>query len=370
MEPRNKKRNKVSPRVSVHIRILHRDFGWTVLRIFRDKYPHIPRTTITHHAKKTIEGWKDKRKSNPGRPRKLSLADIRFLKRKIVQLRDNEDVNFSAVELQNVCGFENMSTKTIHRALRKNNLFYLNTRQKGILTAADRKKRVNFCKRCVSMVGDRLSELWSKSISFYYDGVNFYHKSNPFSDAVSPKSKVWRNRSEGLKITRKGKKEGNNGRKLRLFVAVSYGKGVIMCDEFPRDLKFNGANYKEFVINTFPEAFKKCCNSQKLVLQDGDPVQKSKQAQTAYDVLNCTIFDIPPRSPDLNPIENVFHNVRREMRNDVRTRRIEKETFDEFALRVIATIKRTPVDLVDRTIDSLPRRMKMVITSKGDRIKY
>ena len=351
--------------------MLHKESGWSVTKIWKEKYPQMPRSTIDYHAKKPIaDDPVDKRKSNRGRPRKLSAADVRLLRRKVVQLRQNEDVNFSAVKLQQLCELEHVSIKTIHRTLRENNLHYLNTRQKGILTTADRKKRVDFCNRCISMVGDKLSELWSKSISFYYDGVNFYHKKNPFSDAVAPKAKVWRNRAEGLKITRKGKKEGNSGKKVRLFVAVSYGKGVIMCEEFPRDVTFNGVNYRQFVVEKFPSAFAQSCNSQKLVLQDGCPIQKSKQARLAYEHLNCSIFDIPARSPDLNPIENVFHNVRRELTKEVRERRIEIETLDEFASRVIATIKRTPVDLIDRTIDSQAGRMKMVIASKGDRIKY
>ena len=143
-----------------------------------------------------------------------------------------------------------------------------------------------------------------------------------------------------------------------------------MCEEFPREQRYYGVNYKNFVIEHFPEAFRKCCNDQKLVLQDGDPVQTSKQAQLAYDQLKCSMFKIPPRSPDLNPIENIFHNVRRELSRDVIERKIEKETFDEYATRVIETIKRTPVDLIDKTIASQRRRVESVIKSKGDRIKY
>ena len=365
-----KKWTKVSPRVSIHIRVLY-SMGYTVTKIHKEKYPDIPRTTIDYHAKKPVESEEgDRRKNNRGRLRKLTDGDLRLLKRKVVQLRDFNDVNFSAVKLQKLCGLEHLNVKTIHRALRNNNLQYLNTRQKGILAANDRKQRVEYCKKIISVVGEKQDELWSKSISFYYDGVNFYHKKNPYSDAVATRVKIWRKRGEGLRLSRKGKKEGNGGKKLRLFVAISYGKGVIMCEEFPREQRYYGVNYKNFVIEHFPEAFRKCCNDQKLVLQDGDPVQTSKQAQLAYDQLKCSMFKIPPRSPDLNPIENIFHNVRRKLSRDVIERKIEKETFDEYATRVIETIRRTSVDLIDRTIASQRRRVESVIKSKGDRIKY
>ena len=91
----------------------------------------------------------------------------------------------------------------------------------------------------------------------------------------------------------------------RLFVAIAYGKGVIMCEQFPPDLRFDGVNYRQFVLEHFPLALEKSTNPvQKLVLQDGDPVQKSRQAHLAYDAVRCSIFDIPARSPDSNPIEN------------------------------------------------------------------
>lgn len=361
--------NKVPLRSSVHIRVLHQDYGWKVSDIWRQKYPALPRRTVAYHAKKDpADETEDLRKKNQGRPRKMSDADVRRLRRKIATLRESDDPNFTAVKLQNVCDLSFVSTKTIHRRLKENNYQYLNTRQKGILTDDDRRKRVEFCRKCERLVGD---DLWLKAISFYYDGVNFYHKNNPFSDAVAPGAKVWRQPSEGLKVTRKGKKEGNNGKKVRMFVAMAYGKGVVMCEQFPPELTFNGINYRQFVMDHFPRALAKSTNpTQKLILQDGDPVQQSKQARLAYDELRCSIFDIPARSPDLNPIENLFHNVRRELHQQARKRRIEKESYDEYVVRVTKTINNMPKELVDNTIKSLPERISAVIDTKGDRSKY
>ena len=360
---------KVPLRSSIHMRVLHQDYGWRVSDIWRQKYPKLPRQTVDYHAKKDpADETEDRRKKNPGRPRKMNTTDVRRLKRKVTTLRQSDDPNFTAVKLQKVCDLSHVSTKTIHRRLNETGYQYLNTRQKGILTEDDRRKRTEFCRKCQTLVGD---DLWFKAISFYYDGVNFYHKNNPFSDAVAPRAKVWRMPSEGLKITRKGKKVGNGGKKVRLFVAMAYGKGVIMCEQFPADQIFNGVNYRQFVLNHFPLALQKSTNpAQKLVLQDGDPVQKSKQARLAYDAVGCSIFDIPARSPDLNPIENLFHNVRRKLYKQAKKNRIEKETYDEYASRVMETIRNMPKDLIDETIKSLPERVQAVIDSKGDRSKW
>ena len=85
----------------------------------------------------------------------------------------------------------------------------------------------------------------------YYDGVSFYHK----VEAIAHRKKIWRECGEGLEMTAaKGKKEGNNGRCVRMFVAISHGKGVVMCKQWDPKVTFNGINYKEFVRTHFPSA--------------------------------------------------------------------------------------------------------------------
>jgi len=365
-----KKWNKVPLKVSMHIRVLAQDYKWKVSEIKAQKYPNIPERTIRYHTKlDTTDETVDHRQFNSGRPRILKERDLRRMKAKVKNLRKFDDPNFSAVKLREVCDLTHCSMRTVHRAL-KNDLGvqYLNTRQKGILSDKDRKLRVDFCKRCLRLVGDKL---WLEGISFYYDGVSFYHKNNPFSDAVAPKAKIWRKRGEGLKLTTKGKKEGNCGKKVMLFVAIAYGKGVVMCEQFDPNIRFIGANYRQFVVDNFPATLQRSTNPRKkLVLQDGCPVQKSKQANLGYKAVGCTIFSIPARSPDLNPIENIFNNVRRGLREEAKLKRIEKESYEEFTTRIKAAICATSHELIDKTISSLPRRMRAVIEGHGDRTKY
>ena len=42
-------------------------------------------------------------------------------------------------------------------------------------------------------------------------------------------------------------------------------------------------------------------------VQDGDPSQNSKAAETVLDKLGVVQFSFPPHSLDLNPIENTFN---------------------------------------------------------------
>ena len=49
--------------------------------------------------------------------------------------------------------------------------------------------------------------------------------------------------------------------------------------------------------------------SSRLWLQDGDPCQNSKAAREAVGRCHSELLKIPPRSPDLNPIEKTFNIV-------------------------------------------------------------
>jgi transposase len=105
-------------------------------------------------------------------------------------------------------------------------------------------------------------------------------------------------------------------------------------------------------------------------LQDGDPNQNSRKAKLAMSAVGARNFTIPARSPDLNPIENVFHNVKRQLQDDALSKRITKETYSQFCTRVKVTLLNYLPDILDRTIESMDKRIDMVIKSKGQHIKY
>ena len=108
----------------------------------------------------------------------------------------------------------------------------------------------------------------------------------------------------------------------------------------------------------------------KLWLQDGDPRQNSKAARTEWEKLGCEMFSIPARSPDLNPIENLFHNIRTQLSEDAFKKKIMKEDYGQFVARIKKTFEEYPKDIINKTIASMPRRMAAVVKSRGFRTKW
>ena len=86
--------------------------------------------------------------------------------------------------------------------------------------------------------------------------------------------------------------------------------------------------------------------------------------------LNVELLSIPPRSPDVNPIENLFNLVGGKLKHDAVVQNITRENFNEFTARVVKTLTEFPSSEIDKVIESMDKRMKLLIKGKGERLKY
>ena len=331
-------------------------------------YPQYSRTSIFRHMKKQINDIA----ANPsprrynGRPRKVTDRDVRRIIAAIRTLREDNG-NFNATDIRREAGVKHLSKRTVCRVLNREGYRFRQCRHKGILVKEDLKKRYKFAKKCQLLPPN----FWKEGISFYLDGVSFVHKTNPSCHARTRRTRAYMKKGESLDLhlTAKGKKEGVNGRVAKFMCAISYGHGFIECYHYTERL--DGMLCRQFIENRFPEMFQAGQNQRgKLFLQDGNPSQNSAEAQLGLDAIGCRLFKIPARSPDLNPIENVFHNIRRKLNSDAVEQNITSETFEQFCKRIRFTILNYSAEIIDRTIDSMPKRINMIIKNKGQRLKY
>ena len=144
---------------------------------------------------------------------------------------------------------------------------------------------------------------------------------------------------------------------------------MILAEQYEGHL--NGQTFAQFVREQFPTLFERSANPKgRLFLQDGDSSQNSRKARDAIDEVNARQFKIPARSPDINPIENVFNNVKRELAEHALRTHLTHENYEEFSNRCKETLLNYSKDVIDRTIESMPKRIDMVLKAKGQRIKY
>lgn len=360
-------KTKIPLDVSIYMRYLHQDKGVRIKELVKE-YKQYSKTSIYRHAKKPIAGdnCPDKRQNNKGRPRKLNSRDSRKLIRHLLILRESKG-SFNSKRIQADAGITHASNRTCRRDLNENGFHYLQTRKKGLMSKEDLKKRVKFAR---DMIKNHSPDLWTKEISFYLDATSFVHKTNPADQARAPKSREWRKKKEGLKrgCTAKGKKVGSGGRVAHFLVAISYKHGVITCQQYD---KMDGHFFANFVKKNFRKMFKNSVNpTSKFFIQDGDPSQNSKAAKTEMKACGAKLIKIPPRSPDINPIENLFNIVSERLGDDAVEQKIEHETFEQFSRRVNKTMLSHPSSDIDKTISSMNKRMKLLIKNKGERLPY
>ena len=129
--------------------------------------------------------------------------------------------------------------------------------------------------------------------------------------------------------------------KWNFIVAISHDKGVICCVPYER---MCGHFFATFIKMTLTRLFMKTDKGiNRLWIQDGDPSQNSSMARSDMRRANSTLIKLPPRSPDLNCIENLFPIVRRILKKQALERGIKRESLKQFKARVTAAILSIPV---------------------------
>ena len=89
----------------------------------------------------------------------------------------------------------------------------------------------------------------------------------------------------------------------------------------------------------------------------------------ALKAIRAELFTIPPRSPDLNPIENIFNIGKRELNRQAIRNDITYETYEQFSERVKCTLYAMKSDVIDNTIASINKRLQLITKHKGKRTK-
>lgn len=329
------------------------------------KETSVSRAHIYKLWKEVTETKIPRKKGAGGRPQKLSIREKRRILRLVKTLR-REEPNWTVKRMMARADLKDVSRRTVNRFLNKQGLKYLQARKKGLLSLKDRKKRVQFAKKVLK---NQPEDFWTNKLAFYLDGVGFVYKRNPLDQALAPKGRVWRTKSEGLLsgCTSRGEACGTGGKYVKLIVAISYGKGVICAERYE---KMDGKFFSEFLKANFNTMVKAAGKDSRTWVQDGDPSQNSHLAKEAMHQVRSDLFQIPPRSPDINPIENFFSLVKRALNEDAIDKKIKHETMDEFESRIKRIMGQINIDTINKIIASMNERMKLIIACKGERLKY
>ena len=123
----------------------------------------------------------------------------------------------------------------------------------------------------------------------------------------------------------------------------------ILEDHVFKTLEYYGMNPDDFIFQ-----------------QDNDPKHTSKKAKKWFEDNNVTVLDWPPQSPDLNPIEHLWHILKMRLATYER----HTKSIQELWERVEVEWEKIPKEECVKLIQSMPRRVAAVLKAKGGYTKY
>jgi len=99
--------------------------------------------------------------------------------------------------------------------------------------------------------------------------------------------------------------------------------------------------------------------------QDGAPAHTANKVKEWFRNQKINVLEWPGNSPDLNPIENLWELLKRKL-----AAKCPKNMQDViFWLKYIWCREITP-ELCARLVNSMPRRLRTVLSKKGGQTKY
>ena len=100
--------------------------------------------------------------------------------------------------------------------------------------------------------------------------------------------------------------------------------------------------------------------------QNNDPKHTSKKAKKWFEDNDITAFKWPAQSPDLNPIEHLWHHFKKKLGEY----EVSANSVTELWERVQVEWEKIPKEECQKLIESMPRRLAAVFREKGGYTKY
>lgn len=304
----------------------------TISRLRRKHHPYLP-------------------KSSGGRPTKLSPSNIRHAQH-LISAGKVENAVQATRALQDIIN-QPLSAQTTRRYLKKAGMKAVVKKKRPLLSQRHRKERLDFA---ISHQ-DWTIEDWKKVV-------------------WSDETKINRLGSDGRKWVWKKAGEGLSDRTVE--GTVKFGGGCIMVwgcmlwEGVGYACKIDGRMDGELYIKIMEDDLQASLEyydkdpNDVIFQQDNDPKHTCKKARKWFQDHGFHVMTWPAQSPDLNPIEHLWHHLKRRLAEYEVPPRGMMEVWE----RVEAEWNKIEPEVCQNLIESMPRRVEAVIKAKGGYTKY
>ena len=284
-------------------------------------------------------------KKKPGPKRKVTQAMIEDLLEKA-----NCQPFATLAELRFQCGLP-CHLSWISTILIKAGLRSFVAKLKNPMTKAAKLKRIEFVKTCMQQ---------NEKLDF---GQVVFTDEKTIQNFFNGRARVRRFRGQGWKEQNIVKVDQQRNCKVNLWGYISREKwGVFLVSN-----KFKSNDYKTLMeISFLPEIRE--VKPKFIYMQDNASIHKARMVMEYLKEEQLNVLDWPPRSPDLNPIENVWAEMQRLVNKHLLKNRIRRPqqlfTICKECFAIVCE------KMVPKLYESIPRRLEQVIINRGERTRY
>lgn len=278
-----------------------------------------------------------------GRKKILTPQDVR----QINKLASNQVITAGAIrkQLDLQC-----SDSTVLRALEANpNLKYKRMRRCQAMTTEQKKLRVEWCKRHIEEDTQWKRWVFSDEKKFNLDGPDGW-------------AYYWHDTRKPERVFQKRQMGGGSVMVWGCFGiyrrAITFVEGRQKSNDYIRTLEY-----------CLLPRFRTAADDPPMFQQDGASIHRSTVSK---DWLNANVGpqswcqDWPAKSPDLNPIENLWSIMSRKVYEGCK----QYKNVQELKTAIGVAWKAIPDETITKLLDSLPSRCQDVIDYKGEGLHY
>ena len=324
-------------------------------------------TVSKHVFKKNKRG----KKKPVGRPQ--TISDERFstimstYEAMLAEAKNSAEVSAGALKrrMRLKC-----SLKTLHRAFWARGVYLRPMYEKPTLTLDDKKARIAFAKK----FKNRSAQQWAKAPDAIIDNKVFQVYTTGKARTMAGRRRMrgtYRKRSSALAAAHvkpsKALKQNTGARSVMIACAVGSGR-VLMWHEVKG--AWNGDAAAAMYAGPLSTSLKKSAPRKRAwdVMEDNDPSgYKSRKAVAAKETARIRTISLPPRSPDLNPLDySIWAEINKRMRlQEQRWPAAKTESRQAFLGRLRRTAKSLPPSYIDKTVGSMAKRCEQVLKARG-----
>lgn len=160
--------------------------------------------------------------------------------------------------------------------------------------------------------------------------------------------------------------------RVMVWGAIMLGqKGPLIVLEYPggKGSGMNSQRYQEQVLNgVFVDfhARMRAAKGEIIFQQDNASSHTSKSTKNWFATRGISLLYHPPSSPDLNPIEPVWH----ELKKRLRALPHPPNTLQQLKSAVLQIWEELPIEDIDKHIRRMPDRVEAVLAAKGGHTKF